>query len=92
MHVQLDRSDRKINESSLSQIGPINKIIKWFHYIPESESKEDVLGWNKYNDITLTGSVSLLFIAHERRNHGCDQNNYDRHHQDGDKTDGSRPA
>ena len=31
----------------------------------------------------LTGSVSLLFIAHEGRNHGGDHNNCDRHNRDG---------
>ena len=29
-HVQSDQSDQKINKSSLSRIGPIPKINKWF--------------------------------------------------------------
>ena len=42
-----ERSVQKINPSSLLRIGPIPTINKWFWYIPENESKGEILGWTK---------------------------------------------
>ena len=61
MHVQSERSDRKISSSSLLSIGPIPTINKWFRYIPENERVGEILGWNK----SLTGFLIVENVGYD---------------------------